>query len=73
MRPNTLLAVLLIAAGVAALIYQGVSYTTREKVVDVGTLHVTAERTRSIPLPPVFGILAIVGGGVLLVLGNRNR
>ena len=57
MRPNTLLAVLLIAAGVAALIYQGVSYTTRE----------------SIPLPPVFGILAIVGGGVLLVLGNRNR
>jgi hypothetical protein len=42
-------------------------------VVDVGTLHVTAERTRSIPLPPVFGILAIVGGGVLLVLGNRNR
>jgi hypothetical protein len=73
MRPNTLLAVLLIAAGVAALIYQGVSYTTREKVVDVGTLHVTAERTRSISLPPVFGILAIVGGGVLLVLGNRNR
>ncbi|MBK8789622.1 MAG: DUF3185 domain-containing protein [Holophagaceae bacterium] len=73
MRPNTLLAVLLIAAGVAALIYQGVSYTTREKVVDVGAIHVTAERTRSIPLPPVFGILAIVGGGVLLVLGNRNR
>ncbi len=73
MRPNTLLAVLLIAVGVAALIYQGVSYTTREKVVDVGAIHVTAERTRSIPLPPVFGILAIVGGGVLLVLGNRNR
>ena len=73
MRPNTLLAVLLIGAGVAALIYQGVSYTTRYKVVDVGAIHVTAERTRSIPLPPVFGILAIVGGGVLLVLVNRNR
>lgn len=73
MKPNTLLAVLLIAAGVAALVYQGVSYTTREKVVDVGAIHVSADRTRSIPLPPVLGLLAIAGGGVLLVLGNRNR
>ena len=73
MRPNTLLAVLLIAVGLVALIYQGVTYTTREKVVDVGAIHVMADRTRSIPLPPVFGALAIAGGVVLLALGNRNR
>ena len=73
MRPNTLLAVLLIAVGLVALIYQGVTYTTREKVVDVGAIHVMADKTRSIPLPPVFGALAIAGGVVLLALGNRNR
>ncbi|MFZ1377351.1 MAG: hypothetical protein WAS25_12230 [Geothrix sp.] len=73
MKPNTLLAVLLITVGIAALIYQGVTYTTREKVVDVGTIHVMADKTRSIPLPPVFGILAIVGGVVLLTIGNRSR
>lgn len=73
MRPNTLLAVLLIVVGLVALIYQGVTYTTREKVVDVGAIHVMADKTRSIPLPPVFGALAIAGGVVLLALGNRNR
>ncbi len=73
MKPNTLLAVLLITVGIAALIYQGVTYTTREKVVDVGAIHVMADKTRSIPLPPVFGILAIVGGVVLLAIGNRSR
>ncbi len=73
MKPNTLLAVLLITVGIAALIYQGVTYTTREKVVDVGAIHVMADKTRSIPLPPVFGILAIVGGVVLLTIGNRSR
>lgn len=73
MRPNTLLAVLLIAVGLVALVYQGVTYTTREKVVDVGAIHVMADKTRSIPLPPVFGALAIAGGVVLLALGNRNR
>jgi len=73
MKPNTLLAVLLITVGIVALIYQGVTYTTREKVVDVGAIHVMADKTRSIPLPPVFGILAIVGGVVLLTIGNRSR
>jgi len=73
MKPNTLLAVLLITVGIVALIYQGVTYTTREKVVDVGAIHVMADKTRSIPLPLVFGILAIVGGVVLLTIGNRSR
>ncbi len=73
MRPNTLLAILLIASGLVALVYQGVTYTTREKVVDVGAIHVMADKTRSFPLPPVFGVLAIAGGVVLLALGTRNR
>ena len=72
MKPNLILAILLIAAGVAALVYQGVTYTTREKVVDVGSIHVMADKTRSVPIPPILGAIAIVGGVVLLVSGSKR-
>jgi hypothetical protein len=58
-RDLTLLGMLLIVLGVAALAYQGVTYTSRDTVVDVGPLHATADRQRTVPLPPVLGI----GGG----------
>ena len=67
-----LLAVILIVIGVAALSYQGFSYTTREKVVDVGPLTMTADKTRSIPIPPIVGAVALVGGVALLVMGRKN-
>jgi len=72
MRPNAILAIVLIAAGVVALAYQGFTYTTREKVVDIGSVHVTAEKTRSVPLPPLLGAIAILGGVALLALGTRK-
>lgn len=72
MRPNAILAIVLIAAGVVAIAYQGFTYTTREKVVDIGSVHVTAEKTRSVPLPPLLGAVAIMGGVVLLALGTRK-
>lgn len=72
MKPNTILAILLMSVGIATIIYQGFSITTREKVVDIGSLHVTADKTRSIPLPPVLGVLAVVGGVVLLAMGTRK-
>lgn len=71
MKPSGMLAIALIAGGVIALAYQGITYTTREKVVDVGSIHVMADRTRSIPLSPIVGILAIAAGAVLLVVGRR--
>lgn len=73
MRPVTLVGVALIILGVLALAYQGITYTTREKVVDLGPLKVTADRERSIPLPPVVGVLALVGGVVLVIVGARRR
>ena len=73
MKTNTLIAVVLIAIGVVAFAYQGISYTTREKVVDIGPIHMTAEKTRTIPLPPIVGGIALVGGIVLLVIGIRRR
>ena len=62
----------LIVIGLVALIYQGITYTTREKVLDVGPVEVTAERRKTIPLPPVLGGLALAGGVVLVVVGTRR-
>lgn len=63
---------LLIALGVIALAYQGISYTTRQKAVDLGPIQITTERTRTIPLPPIVGGLALAGGVALLVTSNRK-
>jgi hypothetical protein len=48
------------------------TYTTREKVVDLGPLQMTAEKTQNLPLPPIVGALALIGGITLLVAGKRN-
>jgi hypothetical protein len=72
MKRTTLIGGILIAFGIIALAYQGITYTTREKAIDLGPLQVTRERTERIPLPPVLGALALVGGVVVLVMGSRR-
>jgi hypothetical protein len=72
MRPKIIIAIILIALGIAAFAYQGITYTTREKVVDLGPLQVTAEKTKTLPLPPIMGVIALVGGIVLLVMGSKK-
>jgi len=73
MKPIAMVGVVLVALGVVALIYQGVNYTTRETVIDIGPLQATAERERTFPLPPVLGIAAVAGGVMLLITGMRTR
>ena len=73
MKPIAIAGVLLIVLGLAALVYQGVSYTSRETVVDVGPITATADRQKTLPIPPVLGILAVAGGVALLVVGARQR
>lgn len=63
----------LIAIGIVALAYQGLTYTTRETVLDIGPLHATADKQHTIPLPPVLGVVALVAGAGLLVMGGRSR
>jgi hypothetical protein len=63
----------LIVLGVAALAYQGITYTSRETVIDIGPVHATADRQKTLPLSPVLGIAAVAGGLVLLVAGVRTR
>ena len=72
MKTNRLIAIVLIAIGLVAFAYQGITYTTREKVVDIGPLHMTAEKTKTLPLPPIVGAIALVGGIVLLVMGSKK-
>ena len=73
MKTYTLIGIILIVVAIAAFAYQGISYTTREKVVDLGPVHMSADKTRTIPLPPIVGALALVGGVVLLVAGSKQR
>ena len=72
MKPVTLVGLALIILGVIALAYQGITYTTREKVVDLGPLKITADKEKTIPLPPILGALALAGGVVLVVVGARK-
>ena len=72
MKPATLLGIALIVLGALALAYQGFTYTTREKVVDLGPLKVTADKEKKIPLPPILGALALAGGVVLVFVGARK-
>jgi hypothetical protein len=72
MKSAGIVGVVLIVLGLAALAYQGITYTSRETVLDIGPVHATADRQRTIPLPPVVGALAVIGGVVLLVTGMRR-
>jgi len=73
MRPMAIVGAVLIVLGLVALVYQGISYTTRETVIDIGPLHATADREKTLPLPPVLGIAAVAGGVALLIAGSRKR
>jgi len=73
MKPPIIIATLLIAIGIIALAYQGITYTTTEKAIDLGPIQVTAEKTHTIPLPPILGALALAGGILMLVASRRNR
>ena len=68
-----LIGILLIVFGVVALTVGGINYTKREKVIDIGPLQATTETHKTIPLSPIAGIAALVGGVVLVVTGKKAR
>ena len=72
MKTNTIVGIILIVLGIVAFTYQGITYTTTEKAIDLGPLQVTAEKTHTIPLPPVLGGIALVGGIILLGMGLKK-
>ena len=72
MKPAGIIGIILIAIGILALAYGGFSYTTREKVIDAGPLQVSADKEKTVPLPPILGGLCLVGGIVLVLAGNKK-
>jgi uncharacterized membrane protein YidH (DUF202 family) len=68
-----LIGVLLVVVGIVALVLGGITYTKREKVLDIGPITATAEHQKTIPLSPIVGIAALAGGIVLIVAGSRTR
>ena len=69
---NKTLGAILIVLGLVGLAWGGFTYTTREKVVDIGPIHATREQTHNVPLPPIAGAVALIAGVVLLVAGRRR-
>lgn len=62
---------ILIALGLFGLAWGGFSYTTREKVIDIGPIHATHDETHHVPLSPIAGALAIVAGAAMLFAGRK--
>jgi drug/metabolite transporter (DMT)-like permease len=73
MKPIIWVGIVLIVLGGLVLAYQGINYTRDRNLVDVGSVHITAKTEDHIPVPPILGGLAIVGGVVLLALGASNK
>jgi hypothetical protein len=73
MKLITFVGILLTAIGVISLIYPGVTFTTREKVIQLGPLEAYTEKKKTIPVPPIIGVLAIAGGILLIVVGVRKK
>jgi len=62
----------LIVLGLAALAYQGFSYTSRETVIDIGPIKATADTQKTVPIPPIAGVVAVVAGVALVFAGMRK-
>jgi hypothetical protein len=71
-RNLMILGVVLIVLGVAGLVFQGVTYTTREKVADIGGVQITAKKETTVPIPLIAGGVLLVGGIVLIVAASRK-
>ena len=72
MKSSSIMGVVLIVLGLFALAYQGISYTKREKIVEVGPIHAEKDTTKTIPLPPILGGLSLVCGVVLVAAGSQK-
>jgi uncharacterized membrane protein len=73
MKPIMVIGIALIALGVVAFAYQGITYTSREKIIDIGPIQATHETRKTIPLSPILGGVSLAGGIVLVLIGNRAK
>jgi hypothetical protein len=67
-----LVGLVLIVIGIVGLVYGGITWTHRDPVMDVGPVHVTHDKTKSLPLPPIAGGLALAVGVAVLASSRRG-
>jgi drug/metabolite transporter (DMT)-like permease len=72
MGAKTVIGIVLIIIGIISLGYQGFTYTTHKKVVDIGPIEATKKEHQSVPLPPILGVIALAGGVVVLATGRSG-
>jgi len=72
MKPIMLIGLALIVLGIGALAYQGFTYTSREKIIDIGPLQASADTPKTVPVPPLVGGLALVGGIIMVIMGRKK-
>jgi hypothetical protein len=72
MKAPTLIGIILIILAVIAFSFQGITYTKREKVLEIGPIEATAEKKETIPLPPILGAAALIGGIALVFVGSKR-
>jgi hypothetical protein len=72
MKTLPVVGLILIVLGIISFAYQGINYTTHKKIVDIGPIQASTTEHKTIPLPPILGGLALVGGIVLLMAGRKE-
>lgn len=73
MKAASLVGIILIILGIVSLAYQGITYTTHKKVLDIGPLQATKEEHKTIPLPPILGGVSLLGGIILMATAARKE
>ena len=73
MKANVVVGILLIVVGVIGLAWGGLTYTRKEKVIDIGPIEASTETRETIPVPPILGGLALAGGVILLVSSGKKN
>ena len=72
MKSIMFIGLVLIVLGIGALAYKGITYTTREKIIEIGPLEASADTKQTIPLSPLLGGLSLAGGIVLVIIGRKK-
>jgi hypothetical protein len=72
MKATSLVGIALVVLGIIGLVYQGIGYTRRKDVVDIGPIHATKDTHETIPISPILGGIALIGGIALLIAGGKS-
>lgn len=72
MKPVAMIGVVLIVLGAVFLAYKGFTYTTQEEVLKIGPIKATAEKEKTVSIPPIVGAVVLAGGVILVLIGMKK-